>query len=456
MATISKTVVASTKRGLSSDDMREIAMDACIYAYPLVMLEMTRRATTNVETANAVGQAPMNQFSHIATFPDPTFTTVVRPNADTLYSILFFDVSREPLVINVPDSGGRYFLIQFIDAWTDVFASLGARTTGTGGQRFALVGPGWSGATPTGSGIIRSPTAIGVIVSRAQTNGTSDYEKVHEFQHGLTAIPLSQSGSAYTPAKGTVNPAWDAHLPPVEQVDHMNAEMFLTVFAHASRGNPPHANDYPVLYRMRRIGLEPGKSVSFGEMSIEVRRAIDEAWPGAAERIKGIGARSGIEMNGWRINLTAIGTYGTDYLHRAGVAHFAFGANTVDDAVYPSAFADADGQPLSSDGRYVIHFEKDQLPPVRAFWSVTMYDARQLFAQNPISRYAIGDRDDLRFNADGSLDIYIQRSSPGPDKQSNWLPTPASGAFSMTMRLYWPKIAVTDGAWAPPLIKRTA
>ena len=203
------------------------------------------------------------------------------------------------------------------------------------------------------------------------------------------------------------------------------------------------------------LDSSPGKSVSFGEMSVEVRRAIDEAWPVAAERIKATGAQSGIEMNGWRIVLTAIGTYGTDYLRRAAVAHFGFGASTVDDAVYPTAFADADGQPLSSDARYVVHFENGQLPPVRAFWSLALYDARQLFAQNPINRYAIGDRDHLQFNTDGSLDIYIQRSSPELDKQSNWLPTPASGAFSLTMRLYWPKIAVTDGAWAPPPVKRT-
>jgi len=456
MATSTKAVRTTAAKGLSDDEMHAIAMDLFVYAYPLVTYEMTRRASTNVETANTVGQAPMNQFSHVAAFPDPDWTMVVRPNADTLYSILFYDVGQEPLVVSAPDAAGRYYLLQLLDAWSDVFESIGTRTTGSTALRFALVGPTWQGGLPEGTILVRSPTSMGTIAGRTQTNGAADYDAVHEFQHGLNAVPLSQFGLLYDPPNGKVNVAWEAHLPPGEQVEHMNAETFLTVFAQASRGNPPHANDNPILHRMRRIGIEPGKSVSFGEIPSEVRRAIDEAWPAALERIKAVGPRSGVAMNGWRLNLTAIGTYGADYLHRAGVAYFGFGANTVDDAVYPGAFADEVGNRFSSEEQYAIHFEKDELPPVRAFWSLTLYDGRQLFAANPINRYALGDRDDLQFNSDGSLDLYIQRSSPGRDKQSNWLPAPASGDFSLTMRLYWPKIAVTDGAWAPPPVKKVA
>jgi hypothetical protein len=156
-ATVAATRV---KTGLSRDDMREIAMDALIYAYPLVLMEMTRRSQTNVEEATKTGTAPMNQFSHVETFPDPSFTTVVRPNADTLYSVLWFDVSKEPLVINVPDSDGRYYLLQLLDMWTDVFDSIGPRTTGTAGQRFMIVSPTWVGNPPAGASIVRSPTSI--------------------------------------------------------------------------------------------------------------------------------------------------------------------------------------------------------------------------------------------------------------------------------------------------------
>jgi hypothetical protein len=454
MATSAKASRSIRTTGLDDALIHEIAMDACIYAYPLVLFEMTRRATTNVETPTRVGQAPPNQFSHLASFPHPDWTSVVRPNADTLYSTLMYDVAREPLVLEVPDTAERYYLVQCLDAWSDVFESIGTRTTGTSAQRFVFAGPGWSGDAPRGVTVVRSPTSLGWLLGRIQTNGAADYESVHAIQRGLKAAPLSQLGKPFVPPPGTVNTSWHADLPPVDQVDQMSAETFLTVFAQASRGNPPHANDYPILHRMRRIGLEPGKPVSFGELSVEVHRALDEAWPSALERIKTAVSQSGISVNGWRINLTGIGTYGADYLHRAAVAYAGFGANTIEDAVYPFCFADADGNPLSAEERYVVHFEKGQLPPARAFWSLTLYDARQLFAANPIDRYALGDRDDLRFNRDGSLDLYIQRSSPGQDRQSNWLPAPAGGEFSLTMRLYWPKIAVTEGAWAPPPVKR--
>jgi hypothetical protein len=449
-------VATKPRAGLSQDDMREIAMDALIYAYPLVLMEMTRRAQTNVEKATTTGTAPMNQFSHIETFPDPNFTLVVRPSANTLYSLLWFDVGKEPLVINVPDSCGRYYLLQLLDLWTDVFESIGPRTTGTAGQRFVIVSPTWTGNPPPGAAVVRSPTTIGWIIGRTQTNGVEDYPAVHEFQHGITATPLSRSGNAesFVPSRGTVRDDWVAQAPPVEQVEHMNAETFLTTFGRASRGNPPHANDYPVLHRMRRIGLAPEKTFSFGEISVELRRAVAEAWPEALAHIKAMTTRLGNCVNGWRVTLNGVGTYGTSYLQRAAVAHAGLGANSVDDAVYSIAILDADQQPLSSDERYVIHFEKGQLPPVRGFWSLTLYDNRRLFAVNPIKRFALGDRDALVFNGDDSLDIHIRRSPPGPDKQANWLPTPATGPFSVVLRLYWPTVAVTGGAWEPPPIRR--
>jgi len=457
MAIKAKEARASVKKsGLSQDEMREIAVDALVFAYPLVLMEMTRRAQTNVEEPTLTGLAPMNQFSHSARFPDAAFTMIVRPNADTLYSTLWFDVSKEPLVVNVGDSCGRYYLLQLMDMWTDVFDSIGPRTTGGGGQRFAIASMSWNGKPPAGAAVVRSPTSIGWILGRTQTDGAVDYDAVHAFQRGITAVPLSAEASpaTYEQPCGHIHDEWVANLPPVEQVEHMNAETFLTTFALASRGNAPHPNDHPILHRMRRIGLEPGKTFSFGEISVELRRAIAEAWPEALARIKAMVSRIGVDSNGWRVSLNGVGTYGTAYLQRAAVAYAGLGANVADDAEYPSGFADSDGRAFSSEERYVIHFARDQLPPARAFWSLTLYDARQLFAANPINRYALGDRDDLQFNADGSLDLYIQRSSPGADKQSNWLPTPAAGPFSVHLRIYWPTIAVTDGAWSPPPVRR--
>jgi hypothetical protein len=366
---------------------------------------------------------------------------------------MWFDVSQEPLMISVPDSGGRYYLLPMLDMWTDVFASTGKRTTGTNAQTLAIAGPRWQGDLPSEAMLIRSPTAIGWIIGRTQTNGKADYDAVHKFQAGLVATPLSQWGKPYRPPPGKINPDWDMKAPPTEQVEKLNPAAYFSLFAELTKLNPPHANDYPILHQMARLGIEPGKPFAFDKASPEVQRALTEAGPAALKTIKMRLSKAGVAHEGWRTNLTAIGTYGTDYLARAAVAFAGLGANTIEDAVYPTAITDADGKPFVSDNRYVLHFAKEQIPQVRGFWSLTMYNERQAFAANPIDRYAIGDRDKLTFNPDGSLDIYIQRESPGKDKESNWLPAPASGPFTMNMRFYWPKSAILEGDWLPPGVK---
>ena len=443
---------ATAPERLSTEEAREIARDTYVYAYPMVLMELTRRVGTNVTEAAGI-HAPINQFAHVRAFPDPSMTMVVRPNADTLYSSLQFDVSKEPLIVSVPDSHERYYLLEVMDFWTDVFMSPGKRTTGTEALTFAIVGPGWRGQLPTGVIRYQSPTASGWMIGRTQTNGKSDYDAVHKFQNGIAAVPLGSYGKAYTAPKGAVNANQDMSAPP-DQVEKMRTADFFALFAELLKANPPHANDYPILDQMKRIGIEAGKSFASASAPKDVQDALDAAPSAALAKIKAAVMKSGNAVNGWRINLMGIGTYGADYLHRAAVAFAGLGANTIEDAVYPFAFADADGKPFASDQRYTLHFEKDQLPPVRAFWSLTMYDDRQLFAENPLGRYAIGDRDKLAFNPDGSLDLYIQRVSPGTGKESNWLPAPKSGGFTMNLRLYWPKDAVRDGSWGPPPVRK--
>jgi len=443
---------AQAQGKISAGDAREIAREAYIYAYPLVLMEVTRKVGTNVAEPAGLN-APINQLAHAREFPDPSFTMVVRPNADTLYTALTYDVSKEPLVVSVPDSGGRYYLMPWLDYWSDVFAAPGKRTTGAGARTFAIVGPNWPGSLPAGVERYNSPTESGLLIGRTQTNGKADYEAVHKFQDGMKAVPLSAYGKPYTPPKGKVNPNQDMSAPP-DQVDKMDAATFFAMFAELMTDNPPHANDYPILERMKRIGIEPGKSFSLASAPKEVQDAMKAAPAEALKQIKATWSKSGILANGWRTNLTAIGTYGADYRHRAGVAYAGLGANVIEDAVYPTALADAEGQPFSSDKRYVLHFTKDRIPPARAFWSLTMYDQRQLFTENPIGRYAIGDRDELTFNPDGSLDILVQADSPGKDKEANWLPAPKSGPFTMNLRLYWPKTEVLDGRWTPPPVAR--
>jgi hypothetical protein len=196
--------------------------------------------------------------------------------------------------------------------------------------------------------------------------------------------------------------------PPVDQVEKLSPAAYFSLFTELTKHNPPHANDYPILEQMRRIGIEPGKPFAFDKASPGIQEALTEAGPIASKRIRARFLKMGVASAGWRTNLTAIGTYGADYLSRAVIAYVGLGSNTIEDAVYPTAVTDADGKPFISDNRYMLHFDKDQVPPVRAFWSLTMYNERHLLAANPIDRYAIGDRDKLAFNPDGSLDLYIQ------------------------------------------------
>lgn len=437
---------------LPSHVVREIARDAYIYGYPLLISYITNRVGTNVEEPRGTF-APVNRLTHMRDVPDENFTIVVRPNADTLYSPLTFDLSEEPLIFSVPDAGDRYYLLPFLDKWTDVFASPGTRTTGNSAQTFAVVGPDWRGELPQQMRVYRSPTNEGSMLGRTQVNGKDDLEAVHAFQDGMAVVPLRGYGKDYTPPRGTHDPSIDMTAPP-DQVDAMDAVTFFETFATLMRKNPPHENDAPMVDRLARLGIVPGEGFEFSSAPAEVQAALNEAASQALPLIKQAFLNSGVSANGWRTNLTSIGTYGADYLHRAGVAYAGWGANVVEDAIYPSAATDENGDPLSSDRSYVLHFEPDGLPPVRAFWSLTMYDDRQLFTANPLHRYAIGDRDDLSFNSDGSLDLLIQRDSPGEDEESNWLPAPQAGLFTLNLRLYWPKLEATLGQWPPPALTR--
>jgi hypothetical protein len=433
---------------LSDREANDIAAEAYVYAYPLVLMEMTRRVMTNVARASERG-APINQFYHMRSVPDASFSDIVRPNADTLYSSMWFDVAKEPLIVSVPDANARYYLMPMLDMWTDVFAAPGKRTTGTRAQEFAVVGPDWKGRLPTGVAEIRAPTAEGWLVGRTQVDGKLDYPAVHNFQDKITAVPLSAYGKPYTPPDGAVDAAQDMSAP-AEQVAKLDPEAFFEIFAEATRNNPPHANDYPVLARMARIGIEPGKPFDFANAPLEVTAALEAAPAAAKRRIDEAIARGSRKVNGWAMPTNPIGTYGTDYAKRAGIARFGLGANTLEDAFYPSVGGTVSDAKLDGANGYVLRFEKDQLPPARAFWSVSVYDERQLFPANAIGRYALGDRDALSFNEDGSLELYLQPKAPGKAREANWLPTPAEGPFSVTMRLYWPKPEATDGTWQPP------
>lgn len=443
---------------LTPEKAAALVMDVYTYAYPLVLMDVTQRQATNVPNATAVSmRAPINQFAHFRSYPKADAKDVVRFNFDTLYSFAWLDLSQGPVILSVPDTGGRYYLVPTLDMWSDVFSSLGARTTGTKAGHFAYVPPGWTGTLPEGVERIQAPTSAIWMMGRTQTNGPSDYENVHKVQDGLQLTPLASWGKDYAPpASSPVDASVDDRTPPLVTLDQMSGVDFFKRFAQLLKKYPPHANDYPILFRMRAMGLAPGHDWDTGKLDDKATALINDGARAALADITANIKRGGgaTHVNGWNLTTEGMGAYGTSYLRRATVALAGLGANLPEDAIYPSVFADSDGKPLDGANKYVLHFDKGQLPPADAFWSLTMYDAQGFQVPNPIDRFAIGDRDKLKFNADGSLDIYIQPQSPGADKESNWLPSPTSGPIQPTLRLYSPRAAVMEGAWAPPALKR--
>ncbi len=441
---------------ITPEEAQAIAQEAYIYFYPLVLTDITRRVATNVPPNTVPGFGPMNAFSHFSAFPTAEFRTVVRPNFDTLYSIAWLDLTHEPMVVSAPDTAGRYYLLPMLDMWTDVFAVPGKRTSGTAAGHFAVVPPGWTGTLPAGVTRIDAPTPYVWIIGRTQTNGPADYDAVHQVQAGYTITPLSRWGQAPPPVEATIDPTVDMKTPPMEQVNSMAGTAYFAYAAELMKLHPPHATDWSIVARLQRIGIEPGKSFDAAQVEPAVRDALEAAPTASLQLIKDKVPTLARVVNGWQMNTDTMGVYGDYYLKRAGVALFGLGANQPEDAVYPLNIGDADGQPLTGENRYVLHFGAAELPPVDAFWSVTMYDADGYQVANPLNRFAIGDRDALKYNADGSLDLYIQAASPGADKESNWLPSPAHGQLGVTMRLYAPRPQVLDGRWNPPAIRKAS
>ncbi|OZI31823.1 hypothetical protein CAL29_28575 [Bordetella genomosp. 10] len=458
---VSETPLQAAAPTVSGQELHDIAVDAYVYAYPMVLMELTRRNATNVQTP-LDGRAPMNMFGHKTAFPDARTPDVHWPSTDTLYSSMWYDVSREPLIVRVPDAGNRYYFLSLLDMWTDVYASRGTRTVGNRPQAFAIVGPYWQGTLPPGVEGVRSPTSTGWVLGHVQTNGPADYAAVNQFQSGLVTQPLStvspaygqQAGRTYMPVTGNVDPNLNTQTPPADLVASMDAATFWGIFAEAVRNNPPHANDYPMLDRLRRIGVGTGQPLVYSRLDPAVQQALAQAGPEAGRRIADYLSGLGDGYNGWNTVSEGIGTYGTDYLRRAAIAYAGLGAGVPEDVMYPVTSIDSKGRALDGDEDYVLHFDKGQLPPVNAFWSLVVYGPNQTFVDNQANKYAIHSTDALKYNADGSLDIYIRQKAPGRDKQSNWLPTPKSGPFMMNMRLYWPRSTALDGSWAPPPVQR--
>jgi hypothetical protein len=451
---------APTPAPLTAAEATQLGMDAYIYGYPLVTMDYTLRVMTNVREPSGL-RAPAGQFGRAREYPNATFRDVTAPNADTLYTTTWLDVGKEPWILSLPDANDRYYLFPMLDGWTTVFQDPGKRTTGTGPQKYAITGPGWTGTLPDGVKEYKSATSLVWILGRIYCTGTpEDYDAVHKMQDEVSVVPLSSYGKSYTPPEGTVDPGIDMKTPVRDQVNALSAQDYFSLLAKLLKDNPPTAEDAPMVAELAKLGIVPGGPFDINKLSPEAVAALQDVPRAAFGKIMGwfkgsIAAGVNQEVNGWGFS-TKLGTYDTEYLQRALVTAIGLGANLPQDAIYPTSEVGADGKPYDGANKYIVHFDKGQLPPVNGFWSLTMYDANYFFVDNPLNRYSISARNSLKANDDGSVDLYLQHDSPGTDKESNWLPAP-TGRFIPMLRLYWPKEtppSILDGTWTIPPVKQ--
>jgi hypothetical protein len=449
-------VGADEAPSLSVVEATSIATEAYIYGYPLVTFDMVRRQQTNVATPDAE-HAPMGQMIKMRSYPAVDNHCCAAPNADTLYTMVWLDVSREPWVFSIPDMGDRYYIMPMLDGYSEVFHVAGSRTTGGKAQTYAITGPDWSGTLPQGVTPVKSPTGTVWILGRIYSTGTpEDYQAVHALQDKFAVVPLNAYGKPYTPPPGVVDTKFDMKTAVRKQVNALGIVTYFNYLAKLMKTNPPTAQDAPIVERMARIGLVPGQDFDQSKIDFFDRESF-KIVPKLALLEMGLHLKRQKTTNGWLYFTQGVGNFGTDYLLRGMANLLGPGWNRPQDAVYPLSQKDANGDEYNGAKRkYVVRFEKGQLPPAEAFWSLTVYDTSFFFVPNPIKRYDLAQRDKLITNPDGSVDMYLQATSPGKDKEANWLPAP-KGKFNLVLRIYSPRgtpPSILDGIWTPPSVQR--
>ncbi|MET8778538.1 DUF1254 domain-containing protein [Nocardia sp. NPDC004654] len=428
-----------------SDDPTAVAADAYVFGYPLVLMDATRAAA-----------GPPNIFIHADQLPTPDDRLVVRVNLDTLYSQAWLDLRPEPLVLQVPEmEPDRYWLMQILDAWTNtVHNPSSVRPDVQSGQQtppftYLLTGPEWSGEVPSGMTRLTMPTNTVWVIGRVQVDGDADIAAVRAIQEKMKLAPLS----VWQADPGLATPsivADESRLSanPSREVADMDGPSFFAVLSALMTANPPTPDDEPAVRRFATLGITPG-----GTPTAEAG-VLDAGVQAGKKQIADFRDPGSHNANGWKYS-TDLGDYGTNYPLRASTSYFALGANLPEDALYPTftGTADTDG----AAQRFRLHFSADQLPPVDAFWSITAYGADSFLIPNPANIYFVGHQIPITKNADGSADIAVQNADPGPAVPAgNWLPIPAAGKFSLTMRLYAPKTEAVEGKWEPPALEKVS
>lgn len=424
-------------RSGGEQSLEDLATDGFVFGYPLVVTERTLQTF-----APAVGvNQPFTQRAR----SNASSRTVVAPNTDTLYAIAVLDLRSGPLLLTIPDIPDRYHTFQILDAWTESFAYLGTRRTGGVGGTWLLAPSGWQGTPPDGVARIDVPTAQAFLLGRVLVQDDADVANVVALTSQVAIAPLDPAAPA-TPPLGA------APGPPAQTGE--NGLAFWDELSAAVAINPPTtAAQRALAERLAELGVGPGRTPSQEVTDPAVRAALEAGIERGFARIQAT-ADTTETLNGWRFR-TDIGTYGDDLDLRAAIARNGWGANIPEEAIYPTAVVDSDGAPLDGTNLYRIRFAPGALPPVDAFWSLTLYGPDRFFVENPLQRYALGDRSPgLVYGADGLLDLYAGNVAP-PDLESNWLPAPA-GPFSLMLRLYLPSADVAQGRWTPPTIERVS
>jgi hypothetical protein len=409
---------------LSAIDAVTTCEDAFVFAYPLVLMEHARIQMTTVPASDPdTLRAPPNRFVHALGRPGR--------GAGTLRSSAWLDLAEGPVVLSVPDTHGRYYVLSLIDMWTSVFASIGARTTGTGAGRYAIGPRGMHGsALPAGVLPITSPTRHVRIAGQTCLEPGEAESDVKAVEDGYALTPLGRQCAA---------PVAVDSGSPAEQVDRLDGRAFFRMAARLLADNPPSAQDSDVMERARRLGLFTGGDAAWMGDDPELLRAVAQ---GTSRGRKAVRARAASAMGEacgqWQIDYRR-GRFGRDYLCRAAAARAPLGADVPEDALPALTHTDADGRPLTGSHRYILRFGPDTPPPVHGFWALTV----------PGAAVSVGDRDGLIVDDDGSLSILIQRDRPPRARRSNWLPAPR-GDFALVLRLYWPGDEVLRRRWTPP------
>ncbi len=427
-------------------EAQKIAADAYLYAY--AMLYNYKTLFQQVMDSGFPGYiGGFNRFRHYSRGFTPADTDIVSPSNDTPYSWAWLDLRAEPMVISVPASRDRYYVLQWFDLYTHNFAYIGSRATGTEAGDYLIAGPDWKGEKPEGiKQVLRSETRIVGTLTRTSWTGPKDRQGLVAMQRQYRIRTLSEylGGTPPVPAPTYVFPAWDeARVGTIDFTGYLN---FILRFA------PTVPSETEMMNRFARIGIGPGRTFDAAAVDPETRKAIEAGIKDAQKALQ-----ETIDKTTSSANLFGTRQFlGSDYIMRRAVgAAMGIYGNSKEEAYYTAFTVDADKKPLEGSKSYVLHFAKDQVPPVKYFWSMTMYNLpKRLLVDNAINRYAIGSRTDgLKTNADGSVDIYLQSQSPGKDKESNWLPTPPSGNYYMVLRMYGPEGALAAGTWQSPLPK---